>query len=781
MLTRGGGVTAIQKVVAKVSDLPSPLDAQPGERIIVRETEEVYALDTTTRMWSVIGVLKKVGGARPEDLKAHIDAEGNPHKTTLGQIVAQGAAVQLDDKSGELVLNDKSGKLKTLLRLLKTNGALRVGPDAGSSTAALWVNAGRKGAQAPILRIVDDGGEDRALLDGDGNLKTVGTAEFKGGISGKTKFSDTIGAPGIDGGEALALSGKKVSLGPEKNKAILSERGLGLGKEPTEALDVAGNLKVDGTVSSDLSPSDDHKQSLGSLRRRWKVVSAATLGVLSETDETAIIVGLKPGQKAPIILVGSDTLVLDHDGDLGLGTSKPDSTLDVRGSGITIGAPVGKARVSLADDDDGNVQLSFNRLPDDTAEDSSLYSWSIIPGNGKTDAVHIRRRSANGEWLNLFQINKSGVTVAGDLTIGGTIKTQAPLSGDALHGSASGGKNKITLETSGASIGYHADGELRDGAAHTFSGTWQSQLKALTGLLVDITDRGSDAKSSLLKMALNKSSVFDFRKDGTLLGGQLGTENAPWSEASLAKSLSVAGLKISKGRIESDDALELAVKAVGLRNNLTFTGKDVNHIGALAGKLGVVNADATKTIFFNLDKNYGIDFTMGGAQISGVAKMKLDNLTTGTLDIDSPSDKIAGFGCKGSQVLSVRKNGASLNGALSVNGLVLDKLQEQVEISGSRVETKFKIPAGVRVEAVVATVVEDIAGATFFQIGDASTPDRFLSPSTKLSAGLVSKGLNHCDRGQSVQQTEAPVVITTGAAPTAGKLLVTVHFVNPVI
>jgi hypothetical protein len=803
--------------VLKVSDLPSPLDAVPGDRIIVRETEEVYGLDAATRMWSVIGTLKKVGGKKPEELAAHLDAETNPHKTTLAQVLATGATVQLDEKTGELVLEDKSGKLKALLRLLKNGGALRVGADVGNSTGTLWVNAGKKGSKATVLRVVEgDAGDDQFVLEADGSIKSAGTATFKGGVSGPTAFDDAVtAAEGVFGadaeeaadGDAFALElgsgrvrgtgkaapivfslGTKGAKGDGKlagraKKATLSEKGLGIGTEPTEALDVAGNLKLSGTVSSDLSPTDDRKQMLGTLARRWRGVVAAAMGIAPETDETALIVSVKPGQKAPIILIGGqktgDILALNQDGDLGLGTVRPDRKLDVQGSGIAVGAPAGKARTTLSDDGDGDVQLSFNRATDGSAEDDALHSWSLALGNSKRDAFEIQRRAKGGEWRSLLHVDAAGSRLSGDLTVSGAIKTTAPLASDSLNGATSGGKNGIALAANGASVDLFAKNDQTDGAVYKLIGGWKNPAKALAGLILDIADRGSAAGSSLLQLMLNSKNVFDFRKDGTLLGKSLGSEDAKWDSAFLSEKLVVGGASYEDGTIaaEGDIDLEASSGVVGVPTTLSFKGKTS---AIKTGAAGMLSVDGEAVIALHTSKNaYGIDFPMGGAKVSGVGSMDVERLDAGTVVIDSEARELLVASAKGRRALTVTKDAVTTSGTLNAGGFAINKVQETVDITTGRSETKLKLPAGVRVEAVVATVIETLKDITFFQIGDAATPDRFLGPSTRVVGGAVSKGLNHCDRGQSVQQVEAPLVITTDAPPSGGKLLVTVFFMNP--
>lgn len=771
MLTRSGGA-AIQMVVAKVSDLPSPLDAVPGERIIVRETGEVYGLDATTRMWSVIGVLKKVGGKKPEELAAHLDSDGNPHATTLNQVVLAGATAQLDEKTGEVVLQDKGNRLKALLRLLKSGSALRIGPDVGNSTAAIWINTDKGGPAA--LRVVDSTGVDQFVLESDGSITATGTATFKGGVKGQTTFIDSINARGgINGGDTLNISAKRLAL----SKLTVTDRGLGIGKEPTETLDVDGNLKIAGQVCSDLSPTGDRKYLLGEPKRRWKTVSTATLNVLPEADETALILNVKPGQKAPIILIGNDKFVMNSDGDVGLGTENPESALDVRGSGITIGKPVGTARVSLADNADGNVQLSFNRFPNDSQEDGTLYSWTVIPGNGKFDGFSIRRRPKGGEWRSLMDLTACGLKIAGDLSVSGKVSTTSSLNASGLFSENSGGRNGIALDNGGASIDFFAKGGLEDGHVHGFSGMWRNAQKVLTGLLVSIDDQGSAATSSLMKLVLNKSTTFDFRKDGALFGRSLGDEITPWAEAHVGK-LSVGQMVLTDGVLSVHGDLDLQADsgAVRIDGQIILRGKQ-NSIESSTGALAL---EGDKTISLNVKAgNYGIDFPDGGATISNVGKLSASLVNTSYLSVNSASDAIASLESNGRPVLSLSTKKLSLNAGLNVSGFAIDKLQEIVDVSAQRIETKFKLPAGVRVEAVVAQVIENLQDVRFFQIGDASTPDRFLGASTKTSTGGVSKGLSHCDRGQSVQNVEAPLVITTDAPPSGGKLIVTVFFMNP--
>jgi len=103
---------------------------------------------------------------------------------------------------------------------------------------------------------------------------------------------------------------------------------------------------------------------------------------------------------------------------------------------------------------------------------------------------------------------------------------------------------------------------------------------------------------------------------------------------------------------------------------------------------------------------------------------------------------------------------------------------EEVELSGTGAQTKFELPAGVRIEAVVVSLKTDVTGARFLQIGDAADADRFAGPVTDLKAGSTIRGLSHWDRGRVVQKSKSPVTVTADASAT-GKLSITVHYVDP--
>lgn len=760
-LSKPGGFSVVEtKVVQKVSDLPSPLSMQGDERFIVKEDDGVYAINRKTNMWECVGSVKKAGGRRPEDLAAHLDSKLNPHGTNVQQTYEADPHVAITEKGGELTLEAASPAVKALLRLLARGGAaLKVGPDAGKVAASVWINAGKKGQKLPQVAVVDDAGNPVALIDSDGNIELAGSATVRGGFKGKAAFEDEItAAEGVFGadnpdGDGLALvlgsgtaKGKAgpVVLSPgRKQKVFITETGLGVGTDPKAPLDVAGNIKFSGYVQADANPDEDKKYTVGTAKRRWKGAFAGSLDLDAGADTTLVSAKIDKAQTKNVVQftkqAEGDVLVLDGDGDLGLGAPKPERRLDVRGSGIAIGAPVGKARTSLADNGDGSVVLSFNRNPDDSPEDASLVSWALVPG-GKDDYFAVRRRAKNGEWQSLLHVTPGGAKIIGGLRVD---ELQAP---DVQTSRVASAQAAITL---GETLAFEA-------AEHSFKG------KSAT---FDLTD------DSAFEVSIGNRLLLGVHKSAIVGSGSLGTSEAPWSGAHIGDELTVAGTKFTKGLIESD-MLELSAKkgAVGIRQNLALLDGKFNVVFARSGRLTLVGEIPEKAVYLDMNKKtYGLHFSDGNATISGVGDLEVKGLDTEELTVKGS----AKFG----ETAVITKDGMTVDGAFAVSGLRFEKLEDDVVLNGIRAETKVKIPAGVRIEAVVVTVADDVKGARFWQAGDASSVDRFVSATTKLQAGQIVTGLNHCDRGQSVQQTDGAVAITTDS-PASGKFHVAVFYVQ---
>ncbi len=684
MLSRGGGAVAFQKVVSKVSDLPSPLDAEPGSRIIVRETEEVYGLNHTTRMWEPIGTLKKVGGKSPEELGRHVDTEGNPHKTTLQDVLAAGQQASVD---GEILI---TGKGASQIRLLSGTSALRVGPDVGNKDGVFWINAGP--GRTTILRVVNSDGADQVVLGSDGSLTSKGVARFEGGFKGPAHFEDAItAAEGVNSAEGydLVLSGDKgvmLRVGGQE-RALFLDDGLAL----------RGNLSVKdlsltGQVHGSIIPSKPDLK-LGDPNARWL---AAFVGSINVGGQVMVKVPAN-SKDHPFQIVSDvpgDSVVLTAGGSLGLGTDSPEARLDVRG------------RVLV----DGGLALTGSGL--------ASSGWSVQFADTLTIAhngMPAITAGADGTVLS------SNTKIAGDLVVVGKLAL----------GSLYGLKHE-EIEFKGGSATYRA-------SMHKFTGpikvdTTEPRPLDVPGLTVD---------------------------NGNLLGqGDI----KGWKSAQLDESLVVGTTTIVNGTIDAPDGLtvrgpRLVADTLHLRNGL---------IKSHALRLEGANGSAE---FSMGGPTCGLTFEGKRWEVNGISQLTADDVSTKGLKVEGGA-----ILCGGAANFS--KQGLALTGVLSVGGLGFKRLEEDLELNGVQVATQFQLPVGVRIEAVVVKLKSDVSGARFLQVGDLATPDRFASPNTSLRTGSVIRGLNHCDRGQSVQLTEGPVVISCDA-PATGKVHVTVYFVDP--
>jgi hypothetical protein len=696
MLSRAGGAVAFQKVVNKVSDLPSPLDAEPGLKIIVRETEEVYGLNAQTRMWEVIGTLKKVGGKKPEEIAAHIDEAGNPHGTTLQQVFETGTEATI---SQEIVITGKKGSAQ--LRLLSGSAAVRVGNDAGSKEGIFWVNAGR--GSKTVLRVVDADGEDKFVIASDGSLTSGGSARF-GSFKGAARFEDEITAvEGVHsaGGYDLVLGGDKgvvLRVGGE-DKALLTKQGL----STRESMTVGRDLSVGGLVTTSLHPRSDSLE-LGTDEARW---ARAAFGDLSLAG--SIQVKVAPNSKAPPLQIvspapGHGTTLLPT-GELGLGTDAPEKRLDVRGEAI-----VGSG--------DSRLIVSGTGL--------SCAGWSVSPGSG--DSFSVAR-----EGKNLLDITKDGSTLTTGLRVTGNLFVGGGLCIGGVDG------------PSGQRIEFRKRLTAYDAGYHSFTGAVRIESEESTPFSV----------GEVLTV-----------KDGDLVGK--GGALKGWESAQLGGRLVVGDTILTNGAVSCTDAFVVNAPALAA-SNLRLVGG--------APKISVTNelvleGTGGKAYIELGGPMCGITFEGRHWTIEG-----LDKLAAGTTETKSLKVEGGAEFCEGTATLS--KQGLRLAGALSVGGLGFKKIEEELELIGEKTPTKLVvIPEGVRVEAVVLKLKTGVSGARFLQVGDLTNPDRFAGPVTNLSAGAVIRGLNHCDRGQSVQRAPGPVVVSCDA-PATGKVLITVYYVDP--
>jgi len=696
MLSRGGGAVAFQKVVSKVSDLPSPLDAEPGMRIIVRETEEVYGLNATTRMWEAIGTLKKVGGKKPEELAAHVDSEGNPHGTSLQDVLDKGTVVTV---SQEIVINGKGPA--TQLRFMSGNSALRVGPDAGSKDGVLWMNVGS--GKKTFLRAVDSNGDDMMVLSTDG-IVSGGSATFAS-YKGLAEFEDEIVAnEGVmsASGYDLVLSGDKGVLlkAGGKDAALFTDQGLDL----RGSLGV-GNLAIGGRVKGSLLPMEAG-QTLGDPLAPWAKAAVGDLDVGGQ-----ILVQIPSNSKKPSLQVSGAApahgTTLTALGELGLGTDAPKARLDVRGAVLV----------------DELLHLDRSGL--------KCGDWVVSYG----DQLLISRKGKT-----VLKGGDGGVTLAAGAKVDGDLIVTGALQLGGVSG----------LQSQGLS--FKSDGSAAYTAkSHQFSG----------GLVVDAA-KGKD----LLALKSAGDTLLSVESDGTLLGSKIGRVDAPWDSAFFERDVNVGDTAYRHGKIVHKGEFTVDAETLVAGPNLRLTGQAKVEV---LNTLDFVGHGGKAELALG-GPNCGLTFEARHFEMSGINKLAADVVNAKALSVDGD----ASF-CGGAATLS--KQGLNLAGALSVGGLAFKKVSETIDLSVDS-KTKFELPAGVRIEAVLVKLLTDVGGARFLQVGDAADPDRFAGPSTELKAGSLIRGLNHWGHGRAVQKVKGPIMVS-GDAAASGQVMVTVHYVDP--
>lgn len=103
-----------------------------------------------------------------------------------------------------------------------------------------------------------------------------------------------------------------------------------------------------------------------------------------------------------------------------------------------------------------------------------------------------------------------------------------------------------------------------------------------------------------------------------------------------------------------------------------------------------------------------------------------------------------------------------------------------LDTSGLTTDTSANLlPANSIILAVDTYVQTEITGLTStYAVGDASSSARFSSPSAVLTAGASEVGINQFNAGNASQGSAAKVRITTVGIPTAGKIRITVHYMQ---
>jgi hypothetical protein len=585
--SHGGGVKRqprFQKIVNTVADLPSALDTEPGTRIIVRESEEVFGLDKTTRMWSVIGTLKKVGGKLPEELADHVDSEGNPHKTTLQDIVGDGASVKVP-KGVAL-----SGKNKAdQLRIMSGDTVLRVGLDAGNKEGLLWVNAGN-GAQT-VLRVVGGKGSDLFVVSGDGSLKSSGAAQFAGGFKGPAAFDDEITASeGLYGakGHDLVLGADKgtIFMVGKQIKAQLTSSGLNL----SGSLDVKNHLSVGGTVRSSLNPNPSRSLTLGVPLSRWKSAALVDLDI----SGGAVFQIASNSKQSPLKILGSapgNSLIVSPTGQLGLGTESPEGRLDVRGD-ILVG--------------DGTSRLKL------TSGEITGGSWGAVFG----DEFVLR----DGDSARL-RVNDDGTTIFGGAKVQGDLIVLGQISIDGISGHAD-----ESMTFSNGATSYKA-------RSHTFSGAVRVSSDTSTPFEVAGGFASTDGDLVGVGGALKKWSSLTVKKFVSVAdtGYRSGSISHPVDFAIDAPVLVTNNLQLLKSpKIEVSNTLRLqgaggsATFSMGGPNcGLSFEGKSWELLGVSKLDAGEVKAKALgvaggasfcddKVVFEKSGVHLSCDLAVGG-------------------------------------------------------------------------------------------------------------------------------------------------------------------------
>lgn len=710
MLSRGGGKThggggvrrhpRFQKVVNTVADLPSTIDAEPGTRVIVRETEEVYGLDKLTRMWAVIGTLKKVGGKRPEELSEHVDARDNPHKTSFQDVIDVSSKLTL---SREIHITRK----KIDLRLLSGASALRIGPDAGESDGLLWINAGRINRTKTVLRVVNYDGVDQIIISGDGTISSAGSACFAGGFKGPAVFEDEITASeGIISakGYDLVLAGDKgVLLKVEGiERALFTSTELSLNGN----LIVGRNLRIGSKVQSNLNPEGSH--TLGVPQARWK---SAALGDLDITGGVIIHVPSN-SKKAPIQISGTAPghgVTFTPIGRLGLGTDSPEARLDVRGS-------------LLVGDESSRLRISGSGIS------SAGWALNIVDGEG----MYI---SAAGN--RVLHVTPDGVELLGNSRISGSLTVTDTLK----IGGIKGLNSQSVVFKSNGTVSYKAK-------SHQFIGALSFNAQAGEAPLTI-----KSAGDTILVVA----------SDGALLGSKLGSEGKPWDSAYFDYSVVVGDTTFSSGKLIHTGEFTIDARSLIVGPELRIIGPDpmITTLGGLK-----ITGSGSSIILKPGDK---LAFSKP-TKISGVSELAAGSVVTKDLKVQGSAEFCSGM-------VGFSKGSLNLKGDLTVSGLAFKHHTEKVDLrNGGR--TKFEIPAGVRVEAVLVKLRSHVTGVRFLMVGDPTEPNRFSGPSTNLRDGALIRGMDHWGQSRMVQKVKAPVVVS-GDGIATGIVDVTIYYVDP--
>lgn len=780
MLTKPTGT---RRVVEKVADLPSGLNAAAGEEYIVRENEAVYGLDDK-RQWVQTGSYAKHSAVKAEHITAHLNAKGNPHKTTLSDILAEGSEVELQR---DLVLKGRGVRVQPK----PGTPGVAIGETGKKAEAAIALGSGRKGSKTPLVGIYElENGEPIFLLDGDGNLNSQGEVSFAGGWRGDLAVSGAIKAKGLEAETELGLAGEKVAFATGKKGArklllALDDQASVLGN-----LSVAGDLELRGSLKNDVIPASPDKL-LGGATKRWRNVFARGVNIeaLDGVDEPLIAVKSKAKRKAHLIELGLDTpgdlFALTANGLLGLGTAAPRRHLDVRG-----GAAFGDdGSFEIIDVTEAGVELGFNFNEKEAPADPATVAWRIIPGNKTRDYFEVLRHGVGKDqnWSSLLRLEKNFAEIGTNLTVKGDARAETAII-EAITDPEE--KNIFRFAPEGvsySSIKHKFDSRLLKGSKDA-------------GFELDVVDEGSDDAADLLRVLLGGSAKFRVLKDGSLVavGANIGGITSRWNNAYLAGELQVGKRTvIADGVLGTNDGdLELLPKTgvIGLSGSLKFRGPASEiYADPTTERLVIIGEEE---ITFDVSGDHAaIIFSGKGGTLENVRKISGKTSAAAILDFEQTRTKdktstglvldVEGRGAIDSSYMKVTQDGKlvlnltedelRVGGALNVGGLVFDKVEGVVDLAGER-SLETLVPDGAFILAVLATPITSIDGCAYFTLGVDGHHELFAGASTKLAAGQTTRGLNQ-HRTNPIA-TGDPITVFADPAAT-GKFKVVAHYLNP--
>ena len=355
----------------------------------------------------------------------------------------------------------------------------------------------------------------------DGDLDVTGTVDANGGDFN----SLTVGSVMTD------LLPAKANEVAHPHNPIVYNLGSATKEWDNLYLEEAGTIKMDGTtvlselngdviVHTDILPTVDNTQYLGSATKRWhslhlgpgslyidgiKVLGSSTgsqIDITTDTDQNLNISAGAAGTAGAITLSSAGNTTTINDTTVNLGPSTASGTINARG---TLEAPdlhIGDLEFSANKIDrtatDGNLEIATNGTGYLHANVADLYVGPIA-GAVKIDENSISVSNTNGD-LNLTS-NGTGKILLDDLTVdnanSGYGESQIKLSTPVNH--------VIALETSGSGYIYNLAPQtwIGDGAGAFFTSTSGSAttLKPFGGQNLSI--EGNSTPGGFLSVSLS--------------------------------------------------------------------------------------------------------------------------------------------------------------------------------------------------------------------------------------------------------------------------------------